>query len=193
MKIVYIRLIDEALTAISNQKEHVFSGEYNSLRRLLDIISLNSRVVLEKKSDKDPDTPSGDATEVGLYKFCEKAITKAVGGHSNIEDYRKHNEKVFEIPFNSTNKWQLSVHTIPQFTAWDAEGTPLSQDVKDVIMFKGAPDVLLSKCSHYMERNGACKEINPEFIAQYNSQYETFGGEVIYVTAYSDCIILTHE
>lgn len=168
---------DEALAAINHQKEHAFSGEYNSLRRLLDVISLNSRIVLEKKSENEGNTPSGDATEVGLYRFCGNAISKAIGGSSDIEDYRKQNDKVFEIPFNSSNKWQLSIHTMRQFTIWDSEGVPSSQEAKDVIMFKGAPDVILSKCSHYMERNGACKEINPDFIAQYNSQYEAFGGE----------------
>lgn len=30
----------------------------------------------------------------------------------NVEVYQSNRPKVFEVPFNSTNKWQLSVHDL---------------------------------------------------------------------------------
>lgn len=30
----------------------------------------------------------------------------------NIEGYRDNRKKIFEIPFNSSNKWQLSIHDL---------------------------------------------------------------------------------
>jgi hypothetical protein len=45
---------------------------------------------------------SGDASEQGLTKFVEPI--------RSTRDYREKNPKIFEIKFNSTNKWQLSIH-----------------------------------------------------------------------------------
>jgi magnesium-transporting ATPase (P-type) len=149
---------------------------------------LNSRIVLERKADNEPFKPSGDATEIGLYRFCEKAVSLAIGGSNDVEDYRRHHEKLFEIPFNSSNKWQLSVHTMRNFTTWDEEGAPTAQETRDVIMFKGAPDVILSKCSHYMDAHGSQRLIDQAFTTQYNTEYEAFGGEV-----YCCCRIMAHS
>jgi sodium/potassium-transporting ATPase subunit alpha len=174
----YYAFVDEALAALRKQNEQVNKNEFNSLRSLLDVMGLNSRVVLERKSDKDPFQPAGDATEVGIYKFCAIAISSAFGGSRDIEDYRRRHEKIFEVPFNSSNKWQLSVHTMRNLTTWNEDGVPTFEKSSDVIMFKGAPDIILSKCSHYMESNGSRKVIDQAFTDKFNMEYESFGGEV---------------
>uniref|UniRef100_A0A914CYT8 Na(+)/K(+)-exchanging ATPase n=1 Tax=Acrobeloides nanus TaxID=290746 RepID=A0A914CYT8_9BILA len=46
---------------------------------------------------------TGDASEIALLKFTELHI-------GNITQYRKKNPKSAEIPFNSTNKYQVSIH-----------------------------------------------------------------------------------
>lgn len=46
--------------------------------------------------------PAGDASESGLIK--------AVQVLHDIKSYRAAWPKIFEIKFNSTNKWQLSIH-----------------------------------------------------------------------------------
>lgn len=46
---------------------------------------------------------TGDASEIALLKFTEITM-------GNIPQYRKKNPKIAEIPFNSTNKYQVSVH-----------------------------------------------------------------------------------
>ena len=47
----------------------------------------------KKRSDKI----IGDASEIALLNFCEKI--------KDTEYYREKNEKIFEIPFNSKNKF----------------------------------------------------------------------------------------
>lgn len=42
----------------------------------------------------------GDASETALLKFTELTI-------GNIMEYRNHFRKVVEVPFNSTNKFQV--------------------------------------------------------------------------------------
>ena len=46
---------------------------------------------------------NGDASETAILKFMELSFC-------NIMDYRAKNKKVAEIPFNSTNKYQVSIH-----------------------------------------------------------------------------------
>ena len=44
---------------------------------------------------------SGDASETALLKCVELSF-------GNVAEYRKRNRKICEIPFNSTNKYQVS-------------------------------------------------------------------------------------
>ena len=50
-------------------------------------------------------TVNGDASESAILRFAELTL-------KNVNDYRKQRKKLFEIPFNSTNKWQLSIHEV---------------------------------------------------------------------------------
>lgn len=45
----------------------------------------------------------GDASETALLQFSETV-------RGNVEDYRSKNVRVCDIPFNSTNKYQVSIH-----------------------------------------------------------------------------------
>lgn len=128
---------------------------------LLEVAALNSRVVLEKKSDSNDFVPNGDATELGLYRFCTSCIQERFG--LSIESFRSANPKMHEIPFNSSFKWQMTVHNM-QSTG------------KQVLFLKGAPDVLLGKCSSYLTPAGDVVPIDEQFRAIYTTTYEDFGG-----------------
>ena len=83
----------------------------------------------------------------------------------DLEVHRELNTKVFEVPFNSSNKWQMSVHKIP------------NKKDKEVLFLKGAPDVLLGKCSFYLNGKGEEAKIDEEFMKLYTTTYEEFGGK----------------
>lgn len=70
---------------------------------------------------------AGDASETAILKCMEIAI-------GNVMDYRRKNQKVCEIPFNSTNKYHLTIHESAE------EGGYL-------ICMKGAPERILERCS----------------------------------------------
>lgn len=53
-----------------------------------------------------------------------------------------------------------------------------SKNESNILYLKGAPDVLLSKCSHYIDSNGNKKLIDDDFMKNYISRYEGFGGNV---------------
>lgn len=135
------------------------------IRTLVDVAILNSRVVLEKKTEDAALEPNGDATELGLYRYFGEQIS-ALSGGKTIEEYRAANPKMHEIPFNSSNKWQMSIHRLAS----------LGRD-KEVLMLKGAPDVLLSKCSRYLMDDGTIGEVDAAFTLLYTQVYEEFGGQ----------------
>merc|ERR1719276_842483 len=70
---------------------------------------------------------AGDASESALLKCCELMM-------GSVEGIRAKNPKVSEIPFNSTNKWQLSIHEV--------EG-----ESRQLLVMKGAPERILARCS----------------------------------------------
>ena len=45
----------------------------------------------------------GDASETAILQYGEVV-------HGNVEQYRAKNKKVCDIPFNSANKYQVSIH-----------------------------------------------------------------------------------
>jgi hypothetical protein len=60
--------------------------------------------------------------------------------------------QVFEIPFNSANKWSLAVTSCP------------GDKSHQLILMKGAPEIILTKCSHHLH-NKQEKEIDEVSIA----------------------------
>ncbi|XP_073458233.1 potassium-transporting ATPase alpha chain 2-like [Aquarana catesbeiana] len=77
-------------------------------------------------------TVNGDASEAALLKFTEQIF-------ENVIEIRQRNKKVFEIPFNSSNKYQVSIH-IPE--------DPTEKGF--LMVMKGAPERILDRCSTIM-------------------------------------------
>ena len=148
-------------TVAREQKEQPtpFSGHF----WLLLVATLNSRVVLECKTEDSPLVPNGDASELGLYRFFGPAATERSG--EDVEAFRAANPKLHEIPFNSAFKWQMSIHTLA------------AQGGKQVLLIKGAPDVLLDKCSRFVAADGSIQPKDGRFEELYTEAYERFGGQ----------------
>nr|XP_020664733.1 sodium/potassium-transporting ATPase subunit alpha-2-like [Pogona vitticeps] len=81
---------------------------------------------------------TGDASESALLKCVELS-------YGSVATMRTKNPKVAEIPFNSTNKYQLSIH--------EAEDKPKGH----LLVMKGAPERILECCSTILIQG---KEVN---------------------------------
>lgn len=79
--------------------------------------------------------PIGDASESALLKFAEKYV--------RVEEYRSRFPKLKEIPFNSANKFQVSVH---KQTGQDEAGNSKPH----ILVMKGAPERIMSRCSQIL-------------------------------------------
>merc|ERR1719450_1989971 len=98
---------------------------------------------------------NGDASETAILKFVELSL----GGVMKI---RQANKKVAEIPFNSMNKYQLSIHEQEDET-----------DPRHLLVMKGAPERVLDRCSHILI-NG--EETPLDDASLFNWAYDELGG-----------------
>jgi sodium/potassium-transporting ATPase subunit alpha len=130
-----------------------FSIGAPGMREMVDIAALNSHIKFDKTDVPfDQRTIIGDATETGLTRFA--------GRH--IPDYDEHHKKfgkVFEVPFNSSNKWALVILEKPH-----NNGVLTSY-------IKGAPERVLAKCSTYL-KDGVLEPITDDFRAEYDDAYD---------------------
>lgn len=100
---------------------------------------------------------NGDASEAALLKCMELAL-------GDVMSIRKRNRKVCEIPFNSTNKYQVSIHE-----------TEDANDPRHLLVMKGAPERILDKCSTIFI-GGKEKVLDEEMKEAFNNAYLELGG-----------------
>lgn len=100
---------------------------------------------------------NGDASEAALLKCMELAL-------GDVMSIRKRNKKVCEIPFNSTNKYQVSIHE-----------TEDANDPRYLMVMKGAPERILDKCSTIFI-GGKEKVLDEEMKEAFNNAYLELGG-----------------
>ena len=99
---------------------------------------------------------TGDASETAILKFVENSV----GG---VMHTRLKNKKVAEIPFNSTAKYQVSIHEQEE-----------ENDPRFLLVMKGAPERILEKCSSILI-NGKEQPIDESILEIYNMAYATLG------------------
>ncbi|KAF8188333.1 aminophospholipid-transporting P-type ATPase [Pholiota molesta] len=131
-----------------------FSIKSSGMSEMVDIAALNSRVKFDRTDVPfDQRTILGDATETGLTRFAGRHLATGYDAHV------KSHPKVFEVPFNSTNKWALVIlnksHASGDLTAY----------------IKGAPERVLAKCTTYL-KDGKMLPITEKFKEEYDNAYD---------------------
>ncbi|KAF9241999.1 HAD-like domain-containing protein [Melanogaster broomeanus] len=96
-------------------------------------------------SPVDERTVKGDPTDTALLRFSEGQSVPSLG--INAASIVQSWTKTFEIPFNSRNKWVLTVVT---------EGNDGAKKGSDEawMLVKGVPDVLFQSCSSMLRSDG---------------------------------------
>merc|ERR1711971_924830 len=111
---------------------------------------------------------NGDASEAAILKLTE--LSKG-----DVLKFRSNNKKVAEIPFNSANKYQVSIH--------EQNGqTPYR------LVMKGAPERILERCDTIWV-NGKEEPLNDHWKAQYNAAYMELGGLGERVLGFCDFVL----
>ncbi|RAL15920.1 cation-translocating P-type ATPase [Aspergillus homomorphus CBS 101889] len=86
-------------------------------------------------------TVNGNATDAAVLRLVE---TLRPNGKTGLHEY----ERIHQIPFNSKNKWMLTIHKTPHAPN------------RCLVYVKGAPDVLLPHCSSYLSGDGITKTMD---------------------------------
>merc|ERR1711983_617387 len=100
---------------------------------------------------------NGDASEAAILKCTELS-------NGNVMEYRKRNAKVCEIPFNSTNKFQVSIHE-----------TEDKNDNRYLLVMKGAPERIVDRCSSIVVE-GRELPMTEEWRNAFEAAYMELGG-----------------
>merc|ERR1711953_1296708 len=100
---------------------------------------------------------NGDASEAAILKCTELS-------NGNVMEYRAKNKKLVEIPFNSTNKFQVSVHE-----------TSDPSDKRALLVMKGAPERILQRCSTIVI-DGTERPLTEDWKNAFETAYMELGG-----------------
>ena len=105
---------------------------------------------------------TANATESAMVKFSYGHIKDEY--KMSVESYRNQHKKLHEIPFNSRNKWQVSVHELlPSYCIdyRDVGDNNYQKDKYALIQMKGAPERVLNYCDKYV-LNGEIRQLTNE-------------------------------
>jgi sodium/potassium-transporting ATPase subunit alpha len=134
------------------QETATFSLDAPGMSELVATAALNSRIKFDRT-----DIPfsqreiMGDATETGLARFAGRSL-------QDYDAYLSGFPKVFEVPFNSMNKWALVIANQPH------DAGHLTSYIK------GAPERVLAKSTTYL-KGGKVIPIDDTFREQYEAAY----------------------
>ncbi|CAL1533169.1 unnamed protein product [Lymnaea stagnalis] len=113
---------------------------------------------------------NGDASEAALLKCTELCV-------GNVAQIQKNNPKLIEIPFNSANKYQVSIHK-----------TDNPIDDRLLLVMKGAPERILERCTTYLSRETELV-IDSQFLDEFDKAYVDLGGRGERVLGFADLLL----
>lgn len=98
-----------------------------------------------------------DATDAAVLRFSESIVP--------VPESRSLWRTRFDLAFNSKNKFALRVHSVNDVlavkaTLSDNEGAEFDRNVDLLMTLKGAPDVLLPRCTKYVDEDGDAYELS---------------------------------
>lgn len=100
---------------------------------------------------------TGDASESAILKYMEVTV-------GNVNEYRQKYPKICEVPFNSTNKYHVTIH----------QNENQSESVH-ILCMKGAPERILTKCATILI-DGKDRPLDDNLKKEFNTAYLKLGG-----------------
>ncbi|CAF4122765.1 unnamed protein product, partial [Adineta steineri] len=106
----------------------------------------------------------GDAADTALYILCKDQCSM------NIERVRKVNPRLKVLPFNSSNKFMITANQLELL-----DGSKKEQDRIVLVTMKGAPDIVIQRCSTYKTSNGEIVSLNDDMKKTLFNRQEVLG------------------
>jgi sodium/potassium-transporting ATPase subunit alpha len=160
-------------SALNNSSEPIPPA----LKSLVEIARLCNGASFVGGDDSGPieqRTIKGDATDTAILRFAESFAN----GHHGIDIAAMvaSHDKLFEIPFNSTNKWMLTVVREHKGVGEKTEASWPS------MLIKGAPDVLFRACTAALNADGNAVPFDSDVfrrVSALQSQWSSEGQRVL--------------
>ncbi|KAJ3381062.1 hypothetical protein HDU80_001935, partial [Chytriomyces hyalinus] len=147
-----------------------FDLEGSGISEILHISALCSRARFDRTDIPiDQRVITGDATESGLFRFASQKLR-------DIDKLQDMYPKVFEIPFNSENKWAMAIHKKKHV------GGPLT------LLMKGAPERILRICTTIWKDSKAVP-MTKEHQDEFTKSYEYMAGKGHRVLAFAQLLL----
>ncbi|CAN8067083.1 unnamed protein product [Agarophyton chilense] len=141
MTIVHVAYDKQLQTTKTAATEATFDLEDPCFKELFFIGAICGKAVFDSKDmDENPDRSiderkvNGDASEAGILKFSEKI--------RSVSDMRNRNKQVCTIPFNSANKFMITINKVAD------QGDRLR------LCMKGAPERVIDRCTSILTKDG---------------------------------------
>lgn len=150
-----VRIFSAFQSNNDEQDTATFSLDASGMTELVATAALNSRIKFDRTDVAFAQRNiMGDATETGLARFVGRSL-------EDYDAYLRDFPKVFEVPFNSMNKWALVIVNKPHDTG------------RLVSYIKGAPERVLAKSTTYL-KNGRAVPIDNVFKESYEAAYNVW-------------------
>ncbi|KAI7896318.1 uncharacterized protein EV154DRAFT_493008 [Mucor mucedo] len=146
--------------------------ESPGVEEIMNICTLNSRAKFDRT-----DVPVsarqilGDATETGLVRFAGE------GFGTKFDSIPDQYPKVFEIPFNSDNKWAMTIHKKKH-----------SRGLL-TLFIKGAPERVLGLCNKILLADGSSTTLTEEHLAAFQETYSYMASQGHRVLAFAQDLL----
>jgi magnesium-transporting ATPase (P-type) len=168
---------DDEIQTVDISDEQILSRrhlEIDAYQRLMRCVTLCNRAAFKPDQEHLPILQRetiADASESALFKYTEIV-------YGNCKEYREDFTKVCEIPFNSTNKYQLSIHVKARAIKHGTPGTLL-------LVMKGAPEQIIENCSTIFAA-GQEQVLNDDWKESFSIAYNALGGMGERVLGFAD-------
>jgi len=161
MQVVQVLTPNLSLTSMQNASTHIAESNVNITQNASLTIELATMCTDVEVSYEDGKAQiTGDPTEVAIVNECYKL------GKTKKSLYNQF-ERVNEIPFDSSRKLMTTIHKVGN---------------KYRIITKGAPDVLIKRCSKYFSNN-QISSIGSSIIKLIEQQNENMANQALRVIA----------
>ena len=110
--------------------------------------------------------PAEDPARIIVGNPSDKAVFTFCNLFKDIEQTREEYPQLYIIPFNSRLKWMKTIHKPP----------PTKADQRRLAVLKGAPEIVLKSCSHYLNK-GQETPIDADFTKRFEEVYKEIAGQ----------------
>jgi sodium/potassium-transporting ATPase subunit alpha len=112
---------------------HAYEQQNPTFLELIKCLGLCNRAVFDSAENVPTDQRAvmGDASDTGFLFFVENFM--------RVSTLRMQHPKLAEIPFNSKNKWMLTI---------------VKAEQQPILMMKGASEIILERCTMYLDKAG---------------------------------------